>query len=341
MDPKKNLKDHISKCLTKEASQEELEQLIQLTRVISRNYLKHFYRSFLKVCTKDGLSETDIINDAVSEVFSRDEEGRFVYLSNFSDSLSKPLQEIQEDKLFLAYQSFVQTVSVRMLSRTYAQVDRTGARIYRNIRDGVKGITELELYKSSWGAVLKLKGVSSNDHLEEFPVNKFEDLFFRVNIKNKHTVGMLNVVREILESQDAYRRSIPLFEVIRLFKLYFSTQLDHDPDEYNHFDFQGISEFDHTRIKSKLIQFIKQKTLTTYVITRKVETGKVLPLFSTLVSIIEEWFDDSKEKNPFYHHAAVYLKTTEEEYEKSWRTRIEYLIRLAREELQAYLMDGL
>ena len=73
----------------------------------------------------------------------------------------------------------------------------------------------------------------------------------------------------------------------------------------------------------------------------KVNFDEANLLYQTVVDIVNSWFDNHKDNQTIYYYANLNFGVNEDLYERNWRTKIEYLVRIAREQLKMFLLDGL
>lgn len=338
---REELKHLIYLLLHNKSSYEDVVRLVHITSAIAKSYFKNYYHSFLLICTEHGLTENDLAEDSVLNIFMRNDEGDYVCLQRFMNSLDVDFENIDEHDLFRAYQGFVQTVAIRQLIKTYTQLDSTGARIYRNIRDYIREMDHIVLTRDFRGLVIKPSANTTADHLAAFPFKLLEQKFLRKAEKPYQTSRLLSVLMSIVTEQDVYRRSLPLFDVVTLFRRHYAHIADNDQSDNDKMDLSTLTRHDHQLMKTEIFYTIRQKILTTYVVSGKINFHDANLLYQTIVHIINDWFDNTSDRNPYYHHAKNILNSSENQYNKIWRTKIEYLVRIAREQLKMYLIEGL
>lgn len=320
---------------------EDVLRLVHLTSAISKSYLRNYYPSFLRLCMQNGLSEEDLAEDSILQIFARNERGEYTILENFISSLNSSFEDTGADEIFKAYQAFVHTMALRQLIKTYSEIDSTGARIYRNIRDSIQKVKGIKLTRDYRGLVIKPSNNSSQDHLPAIPFRELEQRFL-TNVSIPYTTpDLLSTVMSIVQKQNEYRNSVPFFQIVKLFKRHYSHITNNEVETENKIDLSSISKLDHSIMKGEVFRTIRQKILTTYVVSEKIKFDEANLLYQTVVDIVNTWFDHQKESQTIYYYANKNLGIDESEYERNWRTKIEYLVRIARDELRMYLLNGL
>lgn len=342
MSYKEEIKKLISSLLHENSPQyEDVLRLVHITSVISRSYLKNYYSAFLHLCTQNGLSEQDLGEDSILQIFARDETGKYYILKNFVDSLNSAFDETHQDEIFTAYQAFVHTTALRQLIKTYSEIDSTGAKLYRNIRDSIQKIDGILMTRDYRGLVLKPTNHSSDEHLPAIPFGELEQRFVTNVTKPYTTPELLSTLMEVVQKENGYRNSIPVFHAVKLFKSHYSHITNDEIETDKKIDLTGLSNFDHSIMKGEVYKTIRQKILTTYVVSGKINFDEANLLYQTVVDIVNEWFDNQEKRQTIYDYAYQNFGINESEYQQNWRTKIEYLVRIARNQLRMYLLEGL
>ncbi len=320
---------------------EDVLRLVHITGAIAKSYLKNYYPSFLRLCLQNGLSEEDLAEDSILQIFARNEKGEYKILENFTDSLKRSFEEADSEEIFKAYQAFVHTMALRQLIKTYSEIDSTGAKIYRNIRDSIQKIDGISIIRDYRGLVIKPSNNSSREHLPAIPFKELEQKFITHATKPYTTPELLTTVMSEIQHQNKYRHSIPFFEVVKLFKRHYSHITNNEIETDKKIDLTSLSTLDHSIMKGEVFKTIRQKILTTYVVSEKISFEEANLLYQTVVDIVNTWFDNQKESQTIYDYAHQHFGIDKNQYEQNWRTKIEYLVRIARDQLRMYLMEGL
>lgn len=255
----KVLKDNLLDLLQGGISKAQLFQLIHISRSIAQSHLAASRSSILHLCLQEGLTITDLSYDAIAEAFTRDEENNYVQLQNFISSLRESLEDIHEREVFLAYKSFIMRVADAQLARLYAQTDPSGAKIHRNIRDCLKHSTLFVTTKDFRGYVLRPLETDALDHLERFPLKDLERQFLSVARANHTTHELIEHLHSTVVNQTHYRRTIPLIEVVYLFKKIFVNELESVSDETWQPPVEELSDFEIENIRNQVEIAIKKK----------------------------------------------------------------------------------
>lgn len=339
---REEIKKLISSLLSGSTPQyEDVLRLVHITSAIAKSYLKNYYPSFLRLCMQNGLSEEDLAEDSILQIFARNKEGEYTILLNFAESLDSSFEETGTDEIFKAYQAFVHTIALRQLIKTYSEIDSTGARLYRNIRDSIQKIDGVSMIRDYRGVVLKPTNNSSKEHLPAIPFRELEQRFTGNVTKPYTTPELLKTLMTLVQKENGYRKSIPLFQVVKLFKRHYSHIANGQIETSKKIDMTSLSNFDHSMMKDEVYKTIRQKILTTYVVSDKINFDEANLLYQTVVDIVNAWFDNHKDDQTIYYYANRNFGMDKDQYERKWRTKIEYLVRIARDQLRMYLLKGL
>lgn len=332
----KKLKELLSCFINGNISHSELTDLVHLSRAIIQSYLGYVKTSITQLCLHQGLTATDLAYDCIAEAFARNEQNKFPQIDNFIGSLHQKLEDIPETDLFLAFKQFLICIADAQLARLYAQADPAGAKIHRNLRDNIKTSNFLQLEKDFRGIVIKPKNVDTLNYRELFPIDEFErELSNRLD-HQPSTPEFIHELYNILITQETYRRSMTLVEVTQIFKKVF--QRDFEPIDVESFSVEGLTEFEIDRIRMQVELALKEKILLTYLAKGKVNRKEAEALFAAISDILEDWCSGEESQPSLFGYLNEHLPMNEEIYESTLRPKMEYLLKIAREEFAARLM---
>jgi hypothetical protein len=284
-----------------------------------------------------GLTATDLAYDCIAEAFARDQDGSFTQMENFVRSLREPIEDLPDHEIFLAFKSFLTTIVDAQLARLYAQADPVGARIHRNVREQLKNSNTLKLERDFRGLVIRPLHEDSIDHLGPLPIETLErGLYGSVE---KTIPEVLECLSKLLCSQSEYRRSIPLLDIVGVLKRSIGSEYEQSVDESEP-GLDGLARTEIEAIRSQVEVALKEKILLTYFARGKIDRRQAEAMASAFHDLLWDWCfgDDPKS---LYDYLRLYLPMSEIEYENTLRTKMEYLLKLARDEFAARLMKEL
>jgi hypothetical protein len=332
----KNLKCNLTKLLEGSISGGEITELVQLSRSIIQSYLGCIRNSITQLCLHQGLTITDLAYDCIAEAFAKDEHNNFPQIENFINSLREKLDTISESSLFLAFKQFMICVADAELARLYAQSDPNGAKIYRNIRDCVKRSCTLSLEKDFRGCVIRSCDADTLKHLPPFPYDELERRLRERMHNDDSTPELLGALHDILIEQSTYRRSVPLIDVVQVVKQRFREGYEAKTDENIALD--GLLPYEIDSIRKKVERALKEKIVLTYLARGKIERRQAEAISSALHDMLDDWSNSGGDGCSLYGYLRRHLQVDEEQYETEFRPKMEYLLKIAREEFAARLM---
>lgn len=333
-----NLKSLLLQLLSGKATDREILEIVHLSRFIVQSHLNAICTSVSTLCMQQGLTLTDIAFDAIGEAFARDEKGKFPILQNFVHSLDIPIEETLPENLFIAYKSFLLRVAGAQIARLFAENDPQGAKIHRNVREALKDSSMFSVQKDYRGVVLTPCGVDSNEHLPPFPVDELENVFTG-RVKTHRTIPeLLKVLHEVLSEQMMYRRSVPLIEVVQVFKRAFAEDFEQQFDHDHQLIFDGLTSFEKDRLRRQIETVLKEKILVTYLAKGKLARNEAEALFNALHDVVVDWCNGEESKESLFDYLKTHLSVDETHYEATLRAKVEYLVRIARDEFASRLL---
>ncbi len=319
----------------------ELSDFIHFTRSIAETYLLKFRLNILNLYMHYGMSISDLSIDCIGEMFGRDEQDDYYIFKNFVQSLYHPLETIPENELFFAYKSFVLKITNAWLAKTYAQFDPAGARIHRNIKEAVKKSSNLTLHEDFRGYNIQISNGAVDEHLESFKLQDLEsgllnELSF-INSIPEFLQKLANLFRE----QNTYQKSVRLIDLVKIVKKYYAGYRMQEIIG-NGVDVQiDTVSIDRYTLERDVLRDIQNKIFSTYVLSGKMNKREAQALYSILSEIVGNFLREDFSTDSYYTIAEKHLSISKEEYNTTWRAKIEYLARLAREKLMLYFTDTL
>ncbi len=338
-----DLRGLLQALLSDEAGENDVARLVQLSRTIIESYL-YSSRSSLKIlCDKQGLTLTDLAYDCLGEAFMRDSRNSFVCIRNFAGSLTVDLCSIPEHELFLAFKGLLLRIAERHLARLFAQSDPAGAKIHRNLRDCLKISRALTLEKDFRGLVLRPKDYDSLDHLPPYPSDKLDREIQEFFNPSDSVSQFLSRLKEILVGQSEFRRSVPILEIVRILKRIYHEDLAWSEDGRDVVCPQGdeLYDFEIEGIRREVNTAVKEKILLTYLARGKINRQDADAMARSLHDLIEDWTSGEEQSTSLYRYLARHLNIDEETYERAYRPKMEYLLKIARDEFASRIMVDL
>ena len=304
-------------------------------------YLRCVPPSITHLCLQQGLTMTDLSYDCIAEAFARDTDNTFSNIQNFIRSLRNNLSTISDRDLFLAYKSFLITVAEAQFARLYAQTDPAGSRVHRNIRDCLRDSRTFGLRRDFRRLVLFPLQLDPLDHLGPYPPDELAGRFMQ-EVRSGHSVPeMLQTLHLILSGQSEYRRTVSLIDVASMFKGSYQSDFLPETSVDHPWSSEGLSEFELRRLRREVENALKEKILLAYLVRGKVTDQQAQAMFNALRDLLEDWASGDSSPDSLYSNFNNHLSIAPETYEQEFRSKMEYLLKMARQEFASRLMREL
>lgn len=335
------LKRLLSIVIATPPAEAELPNLVYYARSLAESYLLHFRFSFLRLCQSHGLSATDIALDCIADLFRRDSDGRFVELQRFSDSLSAPVEAMQPEELFLAFNSLVVRFTNAQAARNYAQIDPAGSRIHRNLRDQLRLSKKLKLVEGLSGYVIEPRHADLLDHHPRIPYDLLARWLENELDRELSIPKVLNILNRCLMQQRRFQRSVVLFELVQILKTHTSAVMETIPSTQQTMPLDELTHHDLRIVCRDVLRYVQQKIASTYLLPGKVTKAEAQVLNLTLEHFLSDVAEYGEQRASFFEYLQRHQQVSQQEYENVWRTKVEYLARLARERMTTWFMENL
>ncbi|MBU2445988.1 MAG: hypothetical protein KJ666_10540 [Bacteroidetes bacterium] len=332
-----DLRDGLRKSINNSITEVELTELVKLSRIIIRSYLNNIRQSVTYLCQQQGLTINDLAYECIAEVFARDGDKKFYRIEKFCNSLNDKFEKLNGTEIFLAYKSYLLTFTNSQLAQLFARNDPTGSKIHRNIRDAVKKSDMFIIQRRVSGTMLLPKSIDPFEHLPLFPIEELEREYLSNHEPKKITfLDHLQVVYDVVASQNEYSRSIPIFELVKIFKKYFAADaLSEDKIglDVNLLANGGeLNSFEIEEFQLKVLAAMKEKILIKYFAKGKFNREQAEAVYFALRDIVYDWCFNGECQGSFFNYLNRYLDIEESAYNATYKAKIEYLVKLAREE---------
>jgi hypothetical protein len=332
------LKEHLQYVMIGSVSQKEMTSLVHCSRSIIQAHFGTHRHSIVQLSLQHGLTQVDLAYDCIAEAFARTSDGSYTQIKNFVESLRSPIDQLPAAEVFMAFRRYLACVADAQLARLYAQADPVGARIHRNIREQLKSSDTLKVERDFPGLVLRPAHEDSLDHLDPLPLSKIEDAL--LGTSNESIPRFLQCLSKLLLGQIEYRRSVPLFDIVGVLKRSLGGEYEYSIAEHGSPELDGLADGEIETIRTQVEVTLKEKILLTYFARGKIDRRQAEAMASAFHDLLWDWCFGDEHKG-LYDYLRLYFPITEDEYENTMRTKMEYLLKLARVEFEARLVKEL
>ncbi|KAF0150957.1 MAG: hypothetical protein FD143_2377 [Ignavibacteria bacterium] len=326
-------------------SHSQLTELVKISRLVIQSYLATYRSNVINLINRNGITITDLAYDCIADVFSRCKELKFYKINQFANSLKDNVVLIEPVNLFLAYKSYLIKIANAQISKLYAQTDPVGAKILRNIKDSVHQSNKLRITKDLRGLKIEVTNNGEENNKPDFPINQF----ILNGERNKRILNASDFIEQIynnLQNQTEYKKSVYLFDIIILFKNYFGSEFVYNfeicEDTFiSKINGNCFEEYEIQNLKQKVELFIKEKIMVNYFLKGKLNKIEAEAIFFSVNDIINDWCTGNISSSSIYEYLRNHFDVSQDLYLKNYRTKIEYLLKLARDEFADYMIKEL
>lgn len=335
---KEHIKSQLLKISKGEAGIIEISRFINYLKNLVHNHLFLRKSSFLKNISQFVLDSIDVSIEVVAELFKRNNIGELITIKNFLNKLNSHPEKINADDFFQCFMGLIWKISEVTIAKIYSEYDEIGSKILRNIRNHLPN-DQLELYYFCGENYIRVR-FENNDHLPYLNFDEFKNTFLAHKIYGNNIPELLEYLADSLSSLKEYRKEIRLLEAVILFKeIYlntvFNNKLLNDENEYFFIDDLSIN-IDLEILKQKCLALIQTK-LFNYSRKNRFTDAQIRAIYFSMQDILHDLLYNGGIQIPFLSYLRKYISLTENEYSLIFKTKIEYLNKIVRQEIINYL----
>ncbi len=175
--------------------------------------------------------------------------------------------------------------------------------------------------------------------MDAFPVEEIEKEFLKQIKRNRSTPEMLETLYRILLNQTRFRRNVPLVDIVQIFKKVYSSDY---LEKYNYeLNLNGLLDFEIDRIRIMVETAIKEKIFVVYYAHGKINKEHAEAMSYAFHDMLSDWCDKEADNLSLRNYLQRYIECDEKTYELKLRAKMEYLLKIAREEFASRLIDDI
>ncbi len=284
-----------------------------------------------------GLNSGDIAYDCIVELFQRDESGRFVQMKAYFDGIT--LGDISNEELLTHSRRLVFSKVSDRLFRIYRETDPSLAKIIHNIKVVVSTLHSFdEVERLGENCICP----SFVERLEEFPAIDRDTIEREMRKRVRGTERIPELMAELslfLRQQGEYCRVVPIVGVALVFRSIYNEPMNDTITEPA--VESAILMKDARRMIKEACREVKAEMEPTYVGKKKVSTEHMNFYFFVIEETLTRRFADEDERDgSLFEHLKEYIPDLErEEYKRSHKKTLEYLLRLSTESAKKKLQS--
>lgn len=312
----------------------ELRQFVQLCANLARPLIrKRISSGKIRLITLR-FSEKDMIFDCLADLFERDDSGQFVQIQRFFQQELPDLDSASTELMVEVLRRIAFQKVSNGLIRLYSNADPVLAKILHNLDVAIhrsQFFTKQVRMGEKW---LFPVGSDVLQHLPPMPFETFHLLFSRVAVIHDSMTEVLRKIHDIVSNQSRYQRSVSFMTVGYLARELYALQAV--PQETATESASAHLEADDlSKMIDRVCGELRNKTGARYKIKGKLD-GQLFDYYMRAVKEILRDMILSKEiDGSFFEYLRRQLPNlTPVEYKKNHRTRIEYLVKSAKNSLR-------
>lgn len=326
----------LSQVFSTHPQHQAVNNLVQICFRIALAYLHHRLRRGSLVDNQFGISNEDLALDCIAELYQRDEHNQFVVLSQYFDTCN--WETLSEEDLKVALRRLVFSKVNEGLFRNYREEDPNLAKIIRNIKEAAKQDKRISLVRSkeaSW-LVMGDKDAAVN-HLPLAPAEILQAHMLSILCNTSNTYKAVSAFADFIEAHPHYCNGYPLSGFAQVLRASFMGAV-----------VPGASDIEASYAPIEVEQAIQQAV--TYVRTTLYDTyvrgGKLSRArFETYVKAVGKTLKSTFTRYPesvdsqFEALRSFIPDLSKETYMQQHRNVLQYLFKLSRAHMIAYLSE--
>lgn len=285
-----------------------------------------------------GLTFEDMALDSTAELFQRDDSGRFIELRAYFNSAGRAASTDAE--MEIALRRIVFSKVSEGLFRRFRENDPNLGKVIRNTKDAVIALPGVRLERQ--GRQLWIVIGDDDELTMETPVAPPEVIDAYVTSALGSAGQMQEAVIALvsfLEMHPYYRNGFPVSEfakIVRSAYIRLGAALNDDDHPERHFTADEVA-----RAIDAATEAVYTKTFSTYVTKKKVDAPTFQVYLRTVRDVLESLYvhDTSSSYSHFDVMATYKPALSEDEYRRTHRNRVEYMVKIARTHVSAFLLD--
>lgn len=330
------LKSTLNQIFSGDHTHQAVNHLVQICFKIALAYLHHRLRRGSLVDNQFGISNEDLALDCIAELYQRDDNGQFIVLEQYFNSAK--WEALSEEEIKVALRRLVFSKVNEGLFRNYREEDPNLAKIIRNIKEASKQDKRVHLVRtrdSSWLVV----GPSADEpnHLPLAPVEVLEAFMRSVVCTTSNTYKAVSALADFVAEHPHYCNGYPMSAFAQVLRASFIGRVTPET-QTEELSFEPIEVENAIQ---RAVSKVRNSLQDSYV-----RGGKLsLTLFNNYVDAVKKilkstftLYPDSIDSQ-YEALQTVMPGLSKDVYMSQHRNILQYLFKLSRTEMLAYLKD--
>ncbi|MCR4417747.1 MAG: hypothetical protein NUV92_08390 [Ignavibacteria bacterium] len=327
----------LNKCVNSNPPLSELSKLIAYIKKLILPYIFHTKKEFLYFSQRFGFTAYDLAMDVIVEFLRKNEEEKFIVIAKLIENFNQGNTEENLVDNFIKLQSLLRKICDNCVAKTYAEFDKEGAKLVRNIKNALPS-KKLNYRKTFLDFVVYLEN-STNNCTDLITYDELKHHFISNDKEKKNIPQLLEFLADRMEELNYKKGEILFNDVVKLFKTYYNLIQDNLEDDYyeNSLSFEiDINSIDLQILEERISKKVKE-ILLSYLLNNKLTKDQIEAMFYTIKDIFYDIIKFNQVNYKFFDYFNQYYPCTSEEYNLKFKTKLEYLSKIVREQIIIYL----
>lgn len=325
----RQLKPLLSPVISGRATRQEVKEVVGIFHHIAHVYILRKAGAGRLNTDRFGISTRDLALDCIAGLFSRDEQGRFDVLVTYF--YPHKFEELEESTVLALSRRLVFSSVNQSLYRLFGEQDSSFRKILRNLKGAVVHSSELMVLESqnqSW-----LIFCHPADGLPPgilMPPELLEAHLCAILWESQKIPDVLRRLVMFFKEQSVYRKAYPLLGVAVILRDAFE-RLEERERHVNDGD-DGLTTEEIERFATQATADVLQDVGGNYVAQGKLDEATRTAYMRAVAEILKrEYASPNYDAVSYYEILSKHLENlSKDEYISKHRSRLEYLVRLAR-----------
>ena len=330
------IKTTLQQIISGDRNYQAVNHLVHVCFKIALAYLHHRLRRGSLADNQFGISNEDLALDCIAELYQRDEAGRYTVLLQYFESAK--WETLTENELKIALRRLVFSKVNEGLFRNYREEDPNLAKIIRNVKEAAKQDKRVRLVKTrdtSW-LVVGPAGTELN-HLPIAPPEILEAFLLGIVCNTSNTYRAVSSLADFVAEHPHYSNGYPMSAFAQILR---SSFLGRTP-VLEHTETPSYETIEVENAIQRAVNSVRNSLHDSYV-----RGGKLsLTLFNNYVDAVKKILKSTFTLYPdatdsqFEALQTIMPGLSKDAYMRQHRNILQYMFKLSRIEMLAYLKD--
>jgi hypothetical protein len=269
--------------------------------------------------------------DLIADLFQRNDKNELIQLNEYFKRLD--WEKLDEVQLLGRIRRLIFSTVHQQIFRRYRTVDPALGKLIRNLKNNIKESTQVSLDQIDGEVWIYITNeYKSTAHLPIMPIEFLESYLAALIQGDFNLKNIINVFYDIFNNQNIYRNGYPLTDFAEALRsTFFRTNAIPGFENTNEKLF--TKEEIQKMIRSS-IEDVKSSKRNAYIENNKFDNETFDSYFQAIKDILVSNYIDNDNDKSYYEYLKKYNnKITYEEYQKSHRNHLEYLVKVTRNHL--------